>query len=86
MRLLLSCKYHLTPYASCVEVEQTGASSQFYDKFSRCRFHDADFFSSFSFQMQGRSIPMSHPLFLTDSFAQAKHIIHFESCLEQSDP
>jgi ubiquitin conjugation factor E4 B len=36
--VLLSCKYYLTLYALCAEVEQTGASSQFYDKFSRCRF------------------------------------------------
>ena len=34
---LLFCKYPRTLYTSCVEVEQTGASSQFYDKFSKCK-------------------------------------------------
>jgi hypothetical protein len=33
-------------YASRAEVEQTGASSQFYDKFSRCQIYDVNFCNS----------------------------------------
>ena len=33
-------------YLSCAEVEQTGASSQFYDKFSTCRFMMLTFYNS----------------------------------------
>jgi len=42
-------KYPLTLYASCAEVEQTGASSQFYDKFSTCRSMTLTFVIQFSF-------------------------------------
>ena len=49
-----SCKQNtLTFYVLCAEVEQTGASSQFYDKFSRCRSMTLVSIIHFSFQMQG---------------------------------